>query len=30
MNQRGLEGLRYRIIYGDLSVQDVAPENLPK
>jgi hypothetical protein len=30
MNQRGLEGLRFRTIYGELSVKDVAPEDLPK
>jgi len=30
MNQRELEGLRYRVIYGELSVKDVAPEDLPK
>jgi len=28
MNQRGLEGLRYRIISGDLSTMDVSAEEL--
>ncbi len=30
MNQRELEDLWYRAIYGDLSVQDVTQENLPE
>jgi len=28
MNQRGLEGLRYRVIFGDLSALDVNAEKL--
>jgi len=30
MNQRELEGFRFRAVFGELSVKDVAPEDLLK